>query len=200
MTLARFLDAVNFPDGNPTADPSQHFADEMWFVEQKTTETHQYVEFELSSVLDLMGVQLPYRQIIKNSCPWKYRGTECGYTGPYFDKTTSKPLWPAPTTAPSVTTPVMLVATTSRMALFILADLLGRHDMSNQTLPELGSEVMQDIYRCAIQRYPNEACGFLVRTQGEKYRFMEAMNVSETPREDFVMRASDIIAAEDAGK
>ena len=71
--------------------------------------------------------------------------------------------------------------------------------MSNQTLPELGSEVMQDIYRCAIQRYPNEACGFLVRTQGEKYRFMEAMNVSETPREDFVMRASDIIAAEDAG-
>ncbi len=35
---------------------------------------------------------------------------------------------------PSVTTPVMLVATTSRMALFILADLLGRHDMSNQTL------------------------------------------------------------------
>ncbi|EQB9287410.1 C40 family peptidase, partial [Escherichia coli] len=50
--------------------------------------------------------------------------------------------------------------------------------MSNQTLPELGSEVMQDIYRCAIQRYPNEACGFLVRTQGEKYRFMEAMNVS----------------------
>ncbi|HFG0985034.1 TPA: C40 family peptidase, partial [Klebsiella pneumoniae] len=72
--------------------------------------------------------------------------------------------------------------------------------MSNQTLPELGSEVMQDIYRCAIQRYPNEACGFLVRTQGEKYRFMEAMNVSETPREDFVMRASDIIAAEDAGE
>lgn len=43
MTLARFLDAVNFPDGNPTADPSQHFADEMWFVEQKTLETHQYV-------------------------------------------------------------------------------------------------------------------------------------------------------------
>ena len=86
MTLARFLDAVNFPDGNPTADPSQHFADEMWFVEQKTLETHQYGEFELSSVLDLMGVQLPYRQIIKNSCPWKYRGTECGYTGPYFDK------------------------------------------------------------------------------------------------------------------
>lgn len=86
MTLARFLDAVNFKDGNPTADPNQHFPDEMWFIEQKTLETHQVVEFELSSVFDLMGVQLPYRQIIKNTCPWKYRGPECGYTGPYFDK------------------------------------------------------------------------------------------------------------------
>ncbi|WP_016683827.1 phage minor tail protein L, partial [Yersinia pestis] len=58
MTLARFLDAANFKDGNPTADPNQHFPDEMWFVEQKTLETHEVVEFELSSVFDLMGVQL----------------------------------------------------------------------------------------------------------------------------------------------
>ncbi|HDC2525954.1 TPA: phage minor tail protein L, partial [Salmonella enterica] len=71
QTLARFLDAVNFKDGNPTADPNQHFPDEMWFVEQKTLETHEVVEFELSSVFDLMGVQLPNRQIIKNTCPWK---------------------------------------------------------------------------------------------------------------------------------
>ena len=85
-TLARFLDAVNFPAGNATADASQHFPDEIWFVEQKTLETKESVEFELSSVFDLMGVQLPARQIIKNSCPWKYRGAECGYTGPYFDK------------------------------------------------------------------------------------------------------------------
>ncbi|WP_258920381.1 phage minor tail protein L [Yersinia pestis] len=49
--------------------PNQHFPDEMWFVEQKTLETHEVVEFELSSVFDLMGVQLPYRQIIKNTCP-----------------------------------------------------------------------------------------------------------------------------------
>ncbi|HHN9026274.1 phage minor tail protein L [Escherichia coli] len=55
-------------------------------IEQKTLETHEVVEFELSSVFDLMGVQLPYRQIIKNTCPWRYRGPECGYTGPYFDK------------------------------------------------------------------------------------------------------------------
>jgi lambda family phage minor tail protein L len=86
QTLARFLDAVNFPSGNPDADPNQFFNDEMWFIEQKTVETKTMVEFELSSVFDLMGVQLPYRQIIKNSCPWKYRSGECGYTGPGFDK------------------------------------------------------------------------------------------------------------------
>ncbi|HHT4259121.1 TPA: phage minor tail protein L [Klebsiella variicola] len=85
-TLARFLDAENFLSGNPTADPEQFFPDEMWFVEQKTQEDETSVAFELSSVFDLMGVQLPNRQIIKNSCPWQYRGSECGYDGPYIDK------------------------------------------------------------------------------------------------------------------
>lgn len=86
-TLAKYLDAVNFPGGvNPDADPNQYLPDEMWFVEQKTSETRHSIEFKLSSVFDLMGIQLPYRQVIQNSCPWKYRGAECGYTGPYFDR------------------------------------------------------------------------------------------------------------------
>lgn len=86
-THARFLDAVNFPNGNPTADPSQHFPDEVWYIDQKTSENRLMVEFELASPFDLMGVQLPNRQILKNSCCWAYRGAECGYTGPYFDRT-----------------------------------------------------------------------------------------------------------------
>lgn len=86
-TLAKYLDAVNFPGGtNPDADPNQYLPDEMWYVEQKTSETRHTIEFKLSSVFDLMGIQLPYRQVIQNSCPWKYRGSECGYTGPYFDR------------------------------------------------------------------------------------------------------------------
>ena len=86
-TLAKYLDAVNFPGGiNPDADPNQYLPDEMWYVEQKASETRHSIEFKLSSVFDLMGIQLPYRQVIQNSCPWKYRGSECGYTGPYFDR------------------------------------------------------------------------------------------------------------------
>lgn len=86
-TLAKYLDAVNFPGGvNADADPNQYLPDEMWYVEQKTSETRHSIEFKLSSVFDLMGIQLPYRQVIQNSCPWKYRGAECGYTGPYYDR------------------------------------------------------------------------------------------------------------------
>lgn len=86
MTLARFLDAANYEAGNPLADPNQHFADEIWFIDQKTFEDRELVEFELASVFDLMGVMLPNRQIVKNSCQWQYRSAECGYTGPFFDK------------------------------------------------------------------------------------------------------------------
>jgi phage-related protein len=71
--------------GNPSADPNQHLADDLWFVERKLAENRQMIEFELSSAFDLMGQQLPNRQIIQNSCPWKYRGTECAYAGAAYD-------------------------------------------------------------------------------------------------------------------
>lgn len=86
-TFAKFLDAVNFKDGvNPDADPTQHAEDDIWFIEQKLSENRYELEFQLSSVFDLMGVQLPNRQILKTACVWKYRGTECGYSGPSYDR------------------------------------------------------------------------------------------------------------------
>jgi len=86
-TFAKYLDAVNFPSGvNPTADPNQYFPDDIWYVEQKISENRHVIEWELASVFDLQGVMLPYRQVIQDSCPWRYRGVECGYTGTnYFD-------------------------------------------------------------------------------------------------------------------
>lgn len=72
--------------GSATPDPNQYFPDDIWFVEQKLNENKYVVEWELTSVFDLQGVMLPARQIIQDSCPWKYRGAECGYTGTaYFD-------------------------------------------------------------------------------------------------------------------
>lgn len=95
-TFAKYLDAENFADGNPNADPTEHFFDEVWIVSQKERETCEAVSFVLSSPLSMDGVQLPRRQVIANVCGWLtmdrdgfggYRGAGCGYTGTnYFDK------------------------------------------------------------------------------------------------------------------
>ena len=47
-TLAEFLDAENFPAGNPDADPTQESIS-IWYFDQKTGEDDQVVEWELAS-------------------------------------------------------------------------------------------------------------------------------------------------------
>ncbi len=86
-TLAKYLDAVNFEGGiNPTADPTAEFADDIYYIDRKSRESRDVVEFELAASFDLEGVSLPRRQIVQNVCPWRYRGAECGYAGVnYFD-------------------------------------------------------------------------------------------------------------------
>ena len=80
-TLGMYLDAANFSDGNPTANPDEHFVDDIFYIVQKTQENKVLVEFELGSSLDLQGVMLPKRQVIAGTCCWRYRSEECGYTG-----------------------------------------------------------------------------------------------------------------------
>lgn len=95
-TFVKYLDAINFVDGNPTADADQEFPPEVWFIERKSNENAEQVDFELSSALDFQGVKLPRRQIIANQCPWTYRGAGCGYVGPpvanALDQPTNDPL------------------------------------------------------------------------------------------------------------
>lgn len=80
-TFVKYLDAVNFSAGNPQADPNVFFTDEIWFIDRKSSENGAYIEFELASALDLSGVVLPRRQVIRNVCPWQYRSAECSYAG-----------------------------------------------------------------------------------------------------------------------
>ena len=47
-TLAQYLDAANFHEGNPTADQTQE-ALEIWYIDQKTSEDGEAVVWELSS-------------------------------------------------------------------------------------------------------------------------------------------------------
>ena len=68
--------------GNPDANSSIQFFDEVYIINRKISETPQTIQFELTSPLDLPDVVLPKRKIYSDHCQWLYRGTECGYTGP----------------------------------------------------------------------------------------------------------------------
>lgn len=89
-TLAQYLDAENFPAGNPTADPTQEKL-KVFYIDSKDIETDEAVEFTLSSPMDLQGLMIPTRQL-HSLCTWcirnKYRsGDGCDYAGSrYFDK------------------------------------------------------------------------------------------------------------------
>ena len=81
-TLGKYLDAVNFPGGNPYADPNTSFPDEIFYVARKVTENPILVELELAVPFDVAGINLPRRQVIAGTCQWIYRSPECGYAGP----------------------------------------------------------------------------------------------------------------------
>jgi lambda family phage minor tail protein L len=89
-TLARFLDAINFEnDTNPfgSPDPEASLPEEIYYIDRKSAETKDLVEFELVAAFDLAGMRIPKRVAISNTCTWRYRADECGYTGSsYFDE------------------------------------------------------------------------------------------------------------------
>jgi hypothetical protein len=79
-TLQKYL------DGSPQADTLQEFPVDIFYIERKTQETALAITWQLTSILDLEGVRLPRRVITQNLCLWKYRSSECGYTGaPVFN-------------------------------------------------------------------------------------------------------------------
>lgn len=83
-TLARYIDAVNFPGNvNPygTPDPTAEFPREIYYIDRKVVENRDVVEFELAAAFDLAGVRAPKRQCIANICQWVYKSPECGYSG-----------------------------------------------------------------------------------------------------------------------
>ncbi|WP_038188350.1 phage minor tail protein L, partial [Xenorhabdus bovienii] len=89
MTFAHYLDARNFPEGNPEANPTQEKID-VYYIDSKTHEDNTEIHFALSSPADLQGIRIPTRQI-HSLCTWcmrgLYRKSPCNYTGDrYFDE------------------------------------------------------------------------------------------------------------------
>lgn len=81
-TMAKYLDAANFTNGNPQA--ANEYRKQIWYIEQKTSENRSVVSFELSNPVDFEGARIPSREIT-NYCHWavhgRYRGQECQYMG-----------------------------------------------------------------------------------------------------------------------
>jgi lambda family phage minor tail protein L len=75
-TLGKYLDNGTSPD------PSEEFPLDVYYIERKISETNLSITWQLASKIDLEGLQLPRRVITQNYCIWKYRGAECGYSGP----------------------------------------------------------------------------------------------------------------------
>ena len=71
-TMARFLDAVNFPGNtNPfgTPDPTAEFKRQVFTVDRKSAENREIVEFELAGSIDMAGVRAPKRQCTRAIFP-----------------------------------------------------------------------------------------------------------------------------------
>ena len=71
-TLARYLDATNFPGSSNqfgTPDPTAEFPQEIYKIDRKSTENREIVTFELAAVFDLAGVRIPKRQCTRTEFP-----------------------------------------------------------------------------------------------------------------------------------
>ena len=82
-TSAKYLDAANFADGNPTANVNE-YRKQVWYIEHKTDDNADSITFELSNPVDFEGARIPAREIT-SFCHWgvtgNYRGEECSYMG-----------------------------------------------------------------------------------------------------------------------
>jgi lambda family phage minor tail protein L len=87
----KYLDHKNFGNGpnnspeNPygTPDPEAIISRDEYIISQKTTETKNFVEFELNSPLDLENADTLKRLIVGRYCSWKYRGFGCRFNETY---------------------------------------------------------------------------------------------------------------------
>lgn len=79
QVYAKYLDAVNFEQGNPNADPQQERVS-YYIVEQLTTLTDEVGVFTLALPTETDNAVINARTIL-TTCGWVYRSSECGYTG-----------------------------------------------------------------------------------------------------------------------
>ena len=71
-TMARFVDAANFsgainPFGTPA--PDAEFPREVYYIDRKSAENREVVQFELAAIFDMAGIRAPKRQCTRDLFP-----------------------------------------------------------------------------------------------------------------------------------
>jgi lambda family phage minor tail protein L len=83
--VIRWRTFTHYLDGEPGADPNQHFPPDIFRIERKTLQNRMMIRWQLSADIDQQGRQIPGRVATKNHCPWIYRH----FTGSMFSYSSS---------------------------------------------------------------------------------------------------------------
>jgi lambda family phage minor tail protein L len=102
--IRRIRTFKNFLDGEPDADPTAFFGPDVFVIERKAVENPVFIEWELSAAIDQEGKRIPGRQVIRDTCLWRYRAwtgfgfdysrAQCPYTGNQFYDINNLPTTP----------------------------------------------------------------------------------------------------------
>lgn len=64
---------------NKLATPGAVLSD-IFYIDSYTADS-QAVSFSMSSKFDILNIEIPGRIFMRNYCSWKFKGSECGYSG-----------------------------------------------------------------------------------------------------------------------
>jgi hypothetical protein len=83
-TFLKYLDGINFSGNVNPYNPNTGIYEielpkDIYYIDRKTIENRDVIEYQLASVLDVENVVLPARTILSNRCPFQYRGEGCIY-------------------------------------------------------------------------------------------------------------------------
>lgn len=81
LVAVKFLDQDNFKAGNGHADPTQERMVARYVIERLVSLNSEIAAFELAAPTETDGALIPARVASVDTCPWIYRGPDCGYTG-----------------------------------------------------------------------------------------------------------------------
>lgn len=81
-TFAKFLNKSindNVDGVGQSEDGQAELPRDVFYIDRKTLEDKNSIQFELSSILDLQNLELPGRIVLSSRCPFAYRGEGCCY-------------------------------------------------------------------------------------------------------------------------